>query len=85
MTTLINKRSKAHVSMSDCYITTVLWTINSEIPEINGLDVIERSKVMRLDDFRLGKESTTYRVDKPSSKSFSTIEKLIQHLTKNNQ
>jgi hypothetical protein len=81
MATLVKKRNEVHVSMSDCYISSSLWTLESDIEQINGLTIIERSKVMRLDDFRLGKQSTSYRLDKPNSKPFSTIEKLIQHLT----
>jgi hypothetical protein len=78
-TFLIDKRGETHTTMSDCYISTALFTIKSNNKDINGLTVIKRSKVMRLDDFRIGKESTSYRLDKPNSKPFSTVQKLIDN------
>ena len=79
-TTLIDKRGETHTTMSDCYISTALFTIKSNNKDINGLTVIRRSKVMRLDDFRLGKESTSYRLDKPNAKPFTTVQKLIESI-----
>lgn len=77
---LTNKRGDTHTTMSDCYISTALFTIKSNNKDIYGLTVIKRSKVMRLDDFRLGKESTSYRLDKPNAKPFSTVQKLIESI-----